>query len=359
MRRCACSGIAERLLGGPRRSGLARAGRRLDGERDAAPARLGLGAADRGAARAARARRADAVLAAEAMGRSRRTRRRRAPCWSIPPMRGEARPADRPGRGARRAERDGRGRRPRCSRPSAAKDAPNLLLAEAGHRDRQDARLSRAGGAVGGAVGRDGVGLDLHQGAAAPARRRGAQAVRRRRGARAADRRPQGPRELPVPAQSRGRAAGRVCRPRRDPRPAGRALGGLHQGRRHGRRRLARLAAEPVPPRRGGRADRPPRRMRLCRLPALPPLLHRARRAGEPRGGHRHRQPCAGDGQRRARARGRAGADPVRRGPSSVRCRRIRPSRSPSAGRKRSSCGAGSSGRRAARAGGGAGLRRG
>ena len=109
---------------------------------------------------------------------------------------------------------------------------------------------------------------------------------------------------------------------------------------------------------RGG-ADRPPRRVRLCRLPALPPLLHRARRAGEPRGRHRHRQPCAGDGQRGAGARGCAGADPVRRGPSSVRCRRIRPSRSRSAGRKRSNCAAGSSGRKGARAGGGAGLPRG
>ena len=58
--------------------------------------------------------------------------------------------------------------------------------------------------------------------------------------------------------------------------------------------------------RRAGRdgADRPPRRMRLCRLPALPQMLHRARGAGQPRGRHRHRQPCAGDGQRRARPRG-------------------------------------------------------
>ena len=76
------------------------------------------------------------------------------------------------------------------------------------------------------------------------------------------------------------------------------------QGRRHGRRRPARLAAEPVPPRRRDRADRPPRRVRLCRLPALSQMLHRARRAGQPRRRHRHRQPCAGDGQRRPRARG-------------------------------------------------------
>ena len=95
------------------------------------------------------------------------------------------------------------------------------------------------------------------------------------------------------------------------------------QGRRHGRRRPARLAAEPVPPRRRDRADRPPRRMRLCRLPALPPLLHRARRAGQPRGRPGHRQPCAGHGQCRPRPRGCAGADPVRRGPPSVRRRQF------------------------------------
>ena len=100
------------------------------------------------------------------------------------------------------------------------------------------------------------------------------------------------------------------------------------QGRRHGRRRPARLAAEPVPPRRRDRADRPARRMRLCRLPALPPLLHRARRAGEPRGRHRHRQPCAGDGQcraRRARTR-RSGSCSTR----AITCSTppIRPSRS-------------------------------
>ena len=49
--------------------------------------------------------------------------------------------------------------------------------------------------------------------------------------------------------------------------------------RRHGRRRPARLAADAVPPQRIDRADRPARRVRLCRLPALPEMLHRARRA--------------------------------------------------------------------------------
>ena len=58
-------------------------------------------------------------------------------------------------------------------------------------------------------------------------------------------------------------------------------------------------------------------------------------------------------------AGGRAGADPVRRGPSSVRCRRFDlRGRVRRAGGDRAA-GAGSSGRKAARAGGGAGLRRG
>ena len=64
--------------GRARRSRLARARGRVDVERDAAPARLGLGAADRRAARAARARRAHAVLAAASNGRKRPSGRRRA-----------------------------------------------------------------------------------------------------------------------------------------------------------------------------------------------------------------------------------------------------------------------------------------
>ena len=119
------------------------------------------------------------------------------------------------------------------------------------------------------------------------------------------------------------------------------------------------LASKPVPPRRCRGPDRSARRVRLCRLPALPPLLHRARRTGEPRGRHRHRQSCAGNGQCRSRPRGFAGADPVRRGPSFVRCRRFRPSPSLSAGRRRSNCAAGSSAPKAGRADGGAGSRRG
>ena len=207
--------------------------------------------------------------------------------------------------------------------PKPAKDVAQPAACGGRHRDRQDARLSRAGVAVGRASRAARCGCRPSPRRCSGSSTPRAEAVRRRRGAREEDRRPQGPRELSVPAQPRGCAAGRVRRPRGDPRAAGRALGGLQQGRRHGRRRPAGLAAEPVPPRRRDRADRPARRMRLCRLPALSPLLHRARRAGEPRGRHRHRQSRFGDGQCRARPRGRAGADPVRRGPSSVRRRRF------------------------------------
>ena len=228
--------------------------------------------------------------------------------------------------------------------PKRAKGVAQPAAGRGRDRDRQDARLSRAGVAVGGAGGRHGVGLDLHQGAAAPARRaKGPSCSPTRTSARGGSSSARAARIICACSTSRMRCRAR-SRPRRDPRAAGRALGGLHQGRRHGRRRLAGLAAEPVPPRRRGRADRPPRRVRLCRLPALPPLLHRARRAGEPRGRHRHRQPRAGDGQCRARrARTRRGGSCSTR---AIICSTppIRPSRSRSAGRRRSSCGAGSSG---------------
>ena len=209
--------------------------------------------------------------------------------------------------------------------PRRIEGQPNMLLAEAGTGHRQDPGLSRPRLALGRERGRRGLGLDLHQGAPAPARPRGPAAVPRRGGAAAQGGRPQGPRELSLPAQPRGRAAGRLRRPRRDPRPARRALGGLFEGRRHGRRRPAGLASDPVPPRRSDRAHRPARRMRLCRLPALPQMLHRALGPGERRRRHRHRQPCSGDGQRRARPRRRQPADPdrLRRGPSSVRGRRF------------------------------------
>ena len=77
-----------------------------------------------------------------------------------------------PRRAARGPAGDGRGGDAACSRPSAPKDVAQPAAGRGRDRDRQDARLSRAGVAVGRSVGRDGVGVDLHQGAAAPARRR-------------------------------------------------------------------------------------------------------------------------------------------------------------------------------------------
>ena len=207
--------------------------------------------------------------------------------------------------------------------PRKAAGEPNMLLAEAGTGIGKTLGLSRAGVAVGRARRRDGVGVDLHQGAAAATGCRKRADRRRPRGAQEAHRHPQGARELSVPAQPRGRDAGRVRGARGGAGATGRAVGGLFEGRRHGRGRPARLAAEPVPARGGGGADRSPRRVRLCRLPALPQMLHRARRAGGARGRYRHRQPRAGHGQCRARTARCADADRVRRGASSVRRRRF------------------------------------
>ena len=148
------------------------------------------------------------------------------------------------------------------------------------HRDRQDAGLSRPRLALGRAGRRRGLGLDLHQGAAAPARPRGRAALpRRRRSAR---------RKIVI---RKGRENYLCLLNLEDALQggfAGRAAilaqlvarwAAYTQGRRHGRRRPAGLADDAVPPRRRDRADRPARRMRLCRLPALPELLHRARGA--------------------------------------------------------------------------------
>ena len=124
-----------------------------------------------------------------------------------------------------------------------------------------------------------------------------------------------------MPAQSGGCAAGGVYRAGGGAGAAGGAVGGLFQGWRHGRGRPAGVVAEPVPAGGGDRADRSAGGVRLCGLPALSAVLYRAGRAGGAGGGYRHRQPCAGDGQCRARAarcakpdRVRRGAPPVRRG---------------------------------------------
>ncbi len=54
--------------------------------------------------------------------------------------------------------------------PRVVRDSPNLVLAEAGTGIGKTARLSRSRLALGGAGRRRGVGIDLHQGAPAPAR---------------------------------------------------------------------------------------------------------------------------------------------------------------------------------------------
>ena len=94
------------------------------------------------------------------------------------------------------------------------------------------------------------------------------------------------------------------------------------------------------------------------RLPALPPLLHRARRAGRPRGRHRHRQPRAGDDQRRPQARAAPRRIVFDEGHHLFDAADSTFAVA-SAGRKRSRCGAGSSGRKAGRAAAAAGSPRG
>ncbi len=83
-----------------------------------------------------------------------------------------------------------------------------------------------------------------------------------------------------------------------------------------------------------GGCDRPARRMHLFGLPALPQMLHRARRPEIAPGRDRDRQPCPGHDQRGSARRRRRAADPLclRRRPSPVRSRRqclLRPSLGP------------------------------
>ena len=136
--------------------------------------------------RAARARRALAVLPPARMGGERRPRRSRARSGSTSPTTAErleqlvgegAEVARGPARLCRRRRRDLRSARARGPAQSAARRGR--------HRDRQDPGLSRPGLALGRAGRRRGLGLDLHQGAAAPARPRGRAAVPRRRRAQA------------------------------------------------------------------------------------------------------------------------------------------------------------------------------
>ena len=185
------------------------------------------------AAAAAPARSATSAGCSRACPNGRRARRRAAAAHRSGST--DAETSDAARRADRRRRRDargparlcrGRGRGLRAARTTRTQ--PNLLLAEAGHRDRQDARLSRPGLALGRAGRRRGLGLDLSPrrcSASSTARARGSSPTPAERTAQ--DRDPQGPRELSLPAQPRGRAAGRLRRPRGDPRAAGRALGGL------------------------------------------------------------------------------------------------------------------------------------
>ena len=118
--------------------------------------------------------------------------------------------------GRRRAARgpagDGRGGDARCSRPKRAKGAPNLLLAEAGTGIGKTlaylAPASLWAEQAGGAVWVSTFTKALQRQLDAEGPKLFADADERS----AADRRPQGPRELSLPAQPRGRAAGRVRR---------------------------------------------------------------------------------------------------------------------------------------------------
>ena len=231
-----------------------------------------------------------------------------------PPPRTVDRSRRRCARAARRADR--RGAEPREGQRAMAARGGRGLRARAGRAARRNMLLAEAGTGIGKTLGLSRAGLAVGRasraarcGSRPSPRRCSASSTREGRAARS-----------PTPSERAKRIVVRKGRENylcllnlEDALQggfAGRAAilaqlvarwAAYTQGRRHGRRRPARLAAEPVPPRRRDRADRPARRMRLCRLPALPELLHRARRAGQPRGRPRHRQPRAGDGQRRAR----------------------------------------------------------
>ena len=207
------------------------------------------------------------------------------------------------------------------------------------HGRRQDAGLHRAGQPVG--REEQGSGLDQHlhpqppapgrPGTRPPGARPGRQARARRRA--------QGPRELRLPAQSRrGRQHRRRPAQRGDPPGPRRPLGRGHPRRRHDRRRLPGLARGAAGRRPHPRPRRPARRVRPCRLPPLPEVLHRAlhppRALGRPRG----RQPRARpdpDGARRRRRPQPPGPLCLRRGAPPVRRRRRRLLRAPHRARGR------------------------
>ena len=283
--RPSCSRAAAALLA-TLRGRLARARGRLGVGAVARPAALAVGAGRRAAAEAAGAGRALAVLEAARMGGERRrgrqprdgARRRRTrrssgwPGWSAAAPR------------CARASATMPPPPPACSIRRAGEGQPNMLLAEAGTGIGKTLGYLAPASLWAEKRRRRGLGLDLHQGAAAPARPRGRCGCSPMRTSRRRKVVVRKGREnylclLNLEDALQGGFAGRAA-----------ILAQLVarwaayiEGRRHGRRRPARLARHPVPPRRRDRADRPARRMRLCRLPALPQMLHRALRAGQRR----------------------------------------------------------------------------
>ncbi len=135
---------------------------------------------------------------------------------------------------------------------------------------------------------------------------------------------PQGPRELSLPAQPRGCAAGRLCGAGGGARAVRGALGGLIRATATWSAAICRAGCPPCSDAPG--RPRSPTGAANASMPAaaFPELLHRARGQASATGRHRHRQPCAGHDLRRARPRRpwRPVAHRVRRGPSSVRRRR-------------------------------------
>ena len=169
------------------------------------------------------------------------------------------------------------------------------------------------------------MGIDLYQEPpAAIAARKQSRMAGSAPGRLTAGRGAKGAGKLPLPAQSGRCAARRVCRAPGNPGPSRGPLGSLFAGRRHDRRRSSRLARYALPQTRDRGANGPARRMRLRRLPALSEMLHRTQRQECGAGGSRDCQPCAGDGQRSARARSGqpSDADRLRRRASCFRCRR-------------------------------------
>ncbi len=165
-----CGGVA-RSSG---RSRLARARGGMDRQRHASPARLDLGAIRCGACREARARRANAVRPAAAMGGTVRPHaakngeylRCRCGSQTCQANRGRSRAAP-------RAAGDGRRDRENV-RPAPSGGGAQHAARRGRDRDWQDAGLSGSSGAVVRAGRGNGLGVDLHQGAATPIGRRGA-----------------------------------------------------------------------------------------------------------------------------------------------------------------------------------------